>query len=158
MIKPYNGPAGGWRSIKSVATVLQREGLLIEGPLALSAQNKPEGFKCVSCAWAKPADHHPAEFCENGAKATAWEITSVRCEPAFFCLPHLHRKFARLARRLSTGHGRARSDIQLSSQIVRQITAFDATRSSFVSRSALGQLAESPQLQSHSSSAALKSQ
>ncbi len=84
LIEPYNGPAGGWGSLKSVATVLQREGLLIDGPLALSAQNKPEGFKCVSCAWAKPADHHPAEFCENGAKATAWEITSARCEPAFF--------------------------------------------------------------------------
>ena len=24
------------------------------------------------------------EFCENGAKATAWEITDRRCPPAFF--------------------------------------------------------------------------
>jgi hypothetical protein len=67
------------------------------------------------------------------------------------------RKSARLVRRLSTGHGKARPDIQLSSQTVRQITAFDANRRSFVSRSALGQLAEPPQLQSHTSSAALKS-
>ena len=44
------------------------------------------------------------------------------------------RKSARRARCLSTGHGRARSDIQLSSQIVRQFTAFDATRRSFMSR------------------------
>ena len=42
------------------------------------------------------------------------------------------RKSARRARRLSTGHGRARPDIQPSSQIVRQFTAFDATRRSFM--------------------------
>jgi molybdopterin-dependent oxidoreductase alpha subunit len=39
---------------------------------------------CVSCAWAKPAQPHPLEFCENGAKATAWETTSRRADPAFF--------------------------------------------------------------------------
>jgi molybdopterin-dependent oxidoreductase alpha subunit len=39
---------------------------------------------CVSCAWAKPAQPHPFEFCENGAKATAWETTSRRAGPAFF--------------------------------------------------------------------------
>lgn len=84
VIKPYDGPAGGWGSVKSVATVLRREGIVGRGPAALLDQNKPEGFKCVSCAWAKPAKHHPAEFCENGAKATAWEITSARCGPEFF--------------------------------------------------------------------------
>ena len=39
---------------------------------------------CVSCAWAKPADPRVFEFCENGAKATAWEITSKRVTPDFF--------------------------------------------------------------------------
>jgi molybdopterin-dependent oxidoreductase alpha subunit len=42
---------------------------------------------CVSCAWAKPAKTHPLEFCENGAKATAWEVTHRRADPAFF---HAH--------------------------------------------------------------------
>ena len=37
-------------------------------------------------------------------------------------------KSARRARRLSTGHGRARSDIKLPSQIMRQFTTFDPTR------------------------------
>jgi hypothetical protein len=37
-------------------------------PSLLSTQNKPEGYMCVSCAWAKPAKTHPLEFCENGAK------------------------------------------------------------------------------------------
>jgi molybdopterin-dependent oxidoreductase alpha subunit len=39
---------------------------------------------CVSCAWAKPADPHVFEFCENGAKAATWEITSKRVTPDFF--------------------------------------------------------------------------
>jgi len=67
------------------------------------------------------------------------------------------RKTARRAHCLSAGHGRARPDIQPSSQIVRQFTAIDATRRSFVSRSVLGQLAEPARPQSHTSSAALKS-
>ncbi len=83
-IHPYDGPAGGWGSARSVTQMLHREGLLVTGPRVLWQQNKPEGFACVSCAWVKPADHHPAEFCENGAKATAWEITTARCGPDFF--------------------------------------------------------------------------
>ena len=50
----------------------------------LRRQNKPKGFMCVSCSWAKPADYHAFEFCENGAKATLWELTSRRCIPDFF--------------------------------------------------------------------------
>ncbi|KHK87746.1 formate dehydrogenase, partial [Novosphingobium malaysiense] len=50
----------------------------------LRRQNKPGGFMCVSWAWTKPANPHPFEFCENGAKATLWELTSRRCTPEFF--------------------------------------------------------------------------
>ncbi len=50
----------------------------------LARQNKPGGFMCVSCAWTKPANHNPLEFCENGAKATLWELTTRRCTPEFF--------------------------------------------------------------------------
>ena len=39
---------------------------------------------CVSCAWAKPADPRLFEFCENGAKATTWDITRKRVTPQFF--------------------------------------------------------------------------
>ena len=67
------------------------------------------------------------------------------------------RKSARRTRCLSTGHGRARSDIQPSSQIVRQFTAFDATRRSSSSRFTVHQLAGSARPHSHTSSAALKS-
>lgn len=39
---------------------------------------------CVSCAWAKPAKPHPFEYCENDAKATAWEQTAKRVGAEFF--------------------------------------------------------------------------
>ena len=83
-IKPYTAPAGGWGSMKSLARILPEEGINPATLDALRRQNKPGGVMCVSCAWGKPAKPHLAEFCENGAKATAWELTSHRVTPAFF--------------------------------------------------------------------------
>src|SRR4051812_6443153 len=83
-IKRYRGPAGGWGSAKSVTGILLREHVPLRGGNLLREQNKPEGYMCVSCAWAKPAKTHPLEFCENGAKATAWEVTNRRADRAFF--------------------------------------------------------------------------
>lgn len=82
--KPYEDAAGGWGSARSVMAILWREQVMASGSLALVKQNKPKGFACVSCAWAKPGDPHALEFCENGAKATAWEITRHRTGPEFF--------------------------------------------------------------------------
>ena len=82
--KDYTGPSGGYGSLKSVAEILIRERVPATGAAVMLKQNKPDGFMCVSCAWAKPAATNPAEFCENGAKATAWEITSKRTDLAFF--------------------------------------------------------------------------
>ncbi|MEH3046006.1 FdhF/YdeP family oxidoreductase [Sphingomonas adhaesiva] len=81
---PYDGPAGGWGSVRSLADIIPREKNAAVTSAELLRQNKPGGFACVSCAWAKPHPPHPAEFCENGAKATAWEITSQRVTPDFF--------------------------------------------------------------------------
>ncbi|GGG07132.1 oxidoreductase alpha (molybdopterin) subunit [Rhizobium wenxiniae] len=83
-VRTYTGPAGGWGSAKSVTEILVREQLPVRGANLLRHQNKPEGYMCVSCAWAKPAKTHPLEFCENGAKATAWEVTSRRADRSFF--------------------------------------------------------------------------
>ncbi|MCF6369960.1 FdhF/YdeP family oxidoreductase [Rhizobium halophilum] len=80
----YDGPAGGWGSAKGIARIFAKE---LNSPTVvetLRRQNKPGGFMCVSCAWTKPANHHPLEFCENGAKATLWELTTRRCTPDFF--------------------------------------------------------------------------
>jgi len=63
----------GWGSARSVGQILFRERRPFIGPLTLLHQNKPAGFQCVSCSYAKPGDPHPFEFCENGAKAAAWE-------------------------------------------------------------------------------------
>lgn len=83
--KPYDAPSGGWGSAYSVANILIREKIPLTGASLLLKQNKPiDGFACVSCAWAKPHPSRPLSFCENGAKATAWENTSRRCGPEFF--------------------------------------------------------------------------
>lgn len=80
----YHGAAGSWGSVRGIAQTLLKE---VNSPAALrtlARQNKPHGFMCVSCSWAKPADYHTFEFCENGAKATLWELTTRRCTPEFF--------------------------------------------------------------------------
>jgi len=83
-IEDYTAPAGGWGSVHAVASILTQEEVTLLGSEILLKQNKPSGFMCVSCSWAKPAKPHPFEFCENGAKATAWEITRKTVGPEFF--------------------------------------------------------------------------
>jgi molybdopterin-dependent oxidoreductase alpha subunit len=82
--KPYGLPAGGWGSARSVGNILRREGVLASGPVALTRHNKVDGYQCNSCAWVKPASPLPLEYCENGVKAVAWELTAHRCTPEFF--------------------------------------------------------------------------
>lgn len=80
----YDGPAGGWGSLRGIARIAGKEGISAGAVATLLEQNKPGGFACVSCAWTKPAEHHPVEFCENGAKATIWELTSREAKPEIF--------------------------------------------------------------------------
>jgi molybdopterin-dependent oxidoreductase alpha subunit len=80
----YDGPAGGWGSMRGIAQTFGKEWNTPAVTETLARQNKPGGFMCVSCAWTKPANPLPFEFCENGAKATLWELTTRRCTPAFF--------------------------------------------------------------------------
>jgi molybdopterin-dependent oxidoreductase alpha subunit len=82
--KPYGLPAGGWGSARSVGNILRREGVLASAPVALTRHNKVDGYQCNSCAWVKPANPLPLEYCENGVKAVAWELTAHRCTPEFF--------------------------------------------------------------------------
>ena len=80
----YEGPAGGWGSLQGISKIFGKEWDSPTVTRELMRQNKPDGFACVSCAWGKPAKPHPFEFCENGAKATLWELTTRRCTPDFF--------------------------------------------------------------------------
>ena len=84
-IEPYDEPTGGWGSVKSLLAKASDEGLLASTLwTTMQRQNKADGYACVSCSWAKPADPHTFEYCENGAKATIWEITPKRCDREFF--------------------------------------------------------------------------
>jgi molybdopterin-dependent oxidoreductase alpha subunit len=78
------GPSGGWGSLKSIARIYGNERPPASVLDSLAHQNKPGGFMCVSCAWPKPVNYHPFEFCENGAKATLSDLTSARCTPDFW--------------------------------------------------------------------------
>jgi len=79
-----DAPAGGWGSLAGIASVLAEERPSLGVLDTLRRQNKPRGHMCTSCAWAKPAEPHAFEFCENGAKATIWDLTRDRCGPTFF--------------------------------------------------------------------------
>jgi molybdopterin-dependent oxidoreductase alpha subunit len=50
----------------------------------LLRMNHIDGFDCPSCAWPDPDRRKAAEFCENGAKAVAWEATRKRVGRDFF--------------------------------------------------------------------------
>ena len=83
-IHPYNAPAGGWGALKAVAGALTGQATVIEGGKTLMSANQPEGFDCPGCAWPDPKHTSSFEFCENGAKAVAWEATSKRATPEVF--------------------------------------------------------------------------
>lgn len=80
----YDHPSGGWGSLQSVAKHMGQERPSAGVLETLMRQNKPGGHMCTSCAWTKPPNPHIAEFCENGAKATLWDLTRDRCGPEFF--------------------------------------------------------------------------
>ena len=80
----YSGPVGGWGSMRGIAEIFGEEWNSPTVLATLMSQNKPKGFACVSCAWPKPANGELFEFCENGAKATLWELTKRRANPGFF--------------------------------------------------------------------------
>ncbi|GAA3540715.1 FdhF/YdeP family oxidoreductase [Aeromicrobium flavum] len=50
----------------------------------LTSINQKDGFDCMSCAWPDPGHRHSAEFCENGAKAVAWEATPLTVSSDFW--------------------------------------------------------------------------
>lgn len=85
-IKPYRSPAGGWGATFATFQYLHEQGVVLKGGAALLRMNKPGGFDCPGCGWADPSPEHaePLVFCENGAKALAWEATEKRVTPEFF--------------------------------------------------------------------------
>lgn len=82
--KPYRQPTGGWGSVKSLGVHVVGQNAFHSTPGLLTDHNKVGGYACTSCAWTKPREAHSAEFCENGAKATFWDVTTRRTTPDFF--------------------------------------------------------------------------
>jgi len=83
-IKPYDKPAGGWDSLKRSWQALRDEGVLTIGAGTMLRTNKVDGFDCPGCAWPDRNPNSTFEFCENGVKAVAAEITAHRVTREFF--------------------------------------------------------------------------
>jgi molybdopterin-dependent oxidoreductase alpha subunit len=83
-IRDYDGPAGGWDSLKSVARHLREQQVPVRGARTLLSMNQPDGFDCPGCAWPDREHTSTFEFCENGAKAVAAEATKLRAGPELF--------------------------------------------------------------------------
>jgi molybdopterin-dependent oxidoreductase alpha subunit len=79
-----SGPTGGWGSMEGIARIYGEAWPSPATIKSLARMNKPKGVMCGSCAWPKPANYSAFEFCENGAKATLWELTGARCTPQFW--------------------------------------------------------------------------
>jgi molybdopterin-dependent oxidoreductase alpha subunit len=76
--------AGMTAVIKSMAHVWGMAGV-VRGTRTLTVLNQKNGVDCPSCAWPDPDGHRSfAEFCENGAKAIAWEADKRRLSREFF--------------------------------------------------------------------------
>ncbi|MDS1269299.1 FdhF/YdeP family oxidoreductase [Lipingzhangella sp. LS1_29] len=69
--------------VESMRVTGQQSGMR-RGLPTLVDVNQRSGFDCPGCAWPEPDHRHPAEFCENGAKAVAEEATRRAVDPDFF--------------------------------------------------------------------------
>ncbi|WP_052441607.1 FdhF/YdeP family oxidoreductase [Streptacidiphilus anmyonensis] len=76
----------GVHGIAETVKYAQTEAGPARGVGTLLTVNQVDGFDCPSCAWPDPppGERKRAEFCENGAKAVAWEATRKRVDRAFF--------------------------------------------------------------------------
>lgn len=50
-IESYQGAAGGWGAVKSVANAVRKQMDIRQDVIAMFDMNKPEGFDCPGCAW-----------------------------------------------------------------------------------------------------------
>jgi molybdopterin-dependent oxidoreductase alpha subunit len=80
----YDSPAGGVDALRAVARAVRAQGDSATLGRVLLETNQPDGFDCPGCAWPDPDHRSSFEFCENGAKAVAWEATSKRAGPELF--------------------------------------------------------------------------
>ncbi|MBB6430959.1 FdhF/YdeP family oxidoreductase [Algisphaera agarilytica] len=75
--------AGGWGALISTMKHVGAQEGKMQIALSLLNVNQADGFDCPGCAWPEPKDRSSFEFCENGAKAVAWEATKRKVGPEF---------------------------------------------------------------------------
>jgi len=84
LTEPENYSAGMAAVIRSGQHLLLNHSVL-RGARTLGVLNHAHGVDCMSCAWPESDRHRKMfEFCENGAKAVAWETDSRKCDGEFF--------------------------------------------------------------------------
>ncbi|MFG3342912.1 FdhF/YdeP family oxidoreductase [Glycomyces sp. NPDC048151] len=83
-VRPPKHHAVGLPAVANSLRVVHHQAGARRGLPLLRRINQTDGFDCPGCAWPEPAHRHPAEFCENGAKAVAEEGTRRRVDPDFF--------------------------------------------------------------------------
>ncbi len=76
--------AGGLGALASTVKHVAAQAGKLQIARTLLRVNQPDGFDCPGCAWPEPKDTSAFEFCENGAKAVAWESTKKKVGPDFF--------------------------------------------------------------------------
>ncbi|KMT64262.1 FdhF/YdeP family oxidoreductase [Catenovulum maritimum] len=75
--------AGGLASVQSTIKHVLQSKRAKDNIKNLLRMNKSGGFDCPGCAWGDSKEGH-LQFCENGAKAIAWESTEKKVEADFF--------------------------------------------------------------------------
>ncbi|WP_440905538.1 FdhF/YdeP family oxidoreductase [Catenovulum sp. SX2] len=75
--------AGGLPSVQSTIKHLLQSHRTRENIKNLLRVNQTDGFDCPGCAWGDN-QHGTFQFCENGAKAIAWESTDKLVDAEFF--------------------------------------------------------------------------
>ena len=85
-VRPPKSKAAGLSSVRSSFAHMHRQGHSVPSAVRILAKmNQTDGFDCPGCAWPDPDDRAAlTEFCENGAKAAAWETTRRRLDWRFF--------------------------------------------------------------------------
>jgi anaerobic selenocysteine-containing dehydrogenase len=120
VFEPYESPAGGSGALRATAEALREQSVVLKGSKALLSMNQPDGFDCPGCAWPDPKHTSSFEFCENGAKAVAFELTKRKVTRDF---RGLHRQRCGTAKRLLTGGTRAPNGTEALQQRDRPLRA-----------------------------------
>jgi formate dehydrogenase major subunit len=80
---PEDHAAGVPAVVRSLRHLRAQTGL-VRGGRTLQHLNQVDGFDCPGCAWPEGEHRRHAEFCENGVKAVAEEITERRVTADFW--------------------------------------------------------------------------